>query len=116
MDGGLVSPVPVRFARQMGAELVLAVDISSPPEGQATGLFSKAMTAPEERLDRFMARAVSAYYAARDPFGRGGDFTTAPEISLETLREGTRVLSSDEFEGRAPGTPARPAGSSRRGP
>ena len=37
VDGGLVSPVPVRFARVMGAELVLAVDISSPPEGQATG-------------------------------------------------------------------------------
>ena len=37
VDGGLVSPVPVRFARQMGAELVLAIDISSPPEGQATG-------------------------------------------------------------------------------
>ena len=37
VDGGLVSPVPVRFARQMGAELVLAVDISNPPDGQATG-------------------------------------------------------------------------------
>jgi NTE family protein len=37
VDGGLVSPVPVRFARQMGAELVVAVDISSPPEGNATG-------------------------------------------------------------------------------
>jgi len=32
VDGGLVAPVPVRFARQMGAELILAVDISSPPE------------------------------------------------------------------------------------
>ena len=32
VDGGLVSPVPVRFARQMGAELVIAVDISSAPE------------------------------------------------------------------------------------
>lgn len=37
VDGGLVAPVPVHFARQMGAELVLAVDISTPPEGQATG-------------------------------------------------------------------------------
>ena len=37
VDGGLVSPVPVRFARQMGAELVIAVDISQPPEGAATG-------------------------------------------------------------------------------
>ena len=36
VDGGLVSPVPVRFARQMGAELVLAVDISSPPDGNST--------------------------------------------------------------------------------
>lgn len=37
VDGGLVSPVPVRFARQMGAELVIAVDITSPPDGNATG-------------------------------------------------------------------------------
>ena len=36
VDGGLVSPVPVRYARQMGAEMVLAVDISSPPAGNAT--------------------------------------------------------------------------------
>ena len=37
VDGGLASPVPVRFARQMGAELVLAVDISTAPEGNPTG-------------------------------------------------------------------------------
>ena len=37
VDGGLVAPVPVRFARQMGAELVIAVDISSAPEGNPAG-------------------------------------------------------------------------------
>lgn len=37
VDGGLVAPVPVRFARQMGAELVIAVDISEAPEGNDTG-------------------------------------------------------------------------------
>jgi NTE family protein len=37
VDGGLVSPVPVRFARQMGADLVIAVDISAIPDGAATG-------------------------------------------------------------------------------
>jgi NTE family protein len=36
VDGGLVSPVPVRFAREMGAEMVIAVDISTPPDGAAT--------------------------------------------------------------------------------
>jgi NTE family protein len=34
VDGGLVSPVPVRFARQMGADFVIAVNISAQPEAQ----------------------------------------------------------------------------------
>lgn len=37
VDGGLVSPVPVRGVRQMGAQVIVAVDISSPPEGSLTG-------------------------------------------------------------------------------
>lgn len=37
VDGGLVAPVPVQFARQMGAELVIGVDISDAPEGQPAG-------------------------------------------------------------------------------
>ncbi len=36
IDGGAVSPVPVRYARQMGADVIIAVDISAIPEGQAT--------------------------------------------------------------------------------
>ena len=36
VDGGLVSPVPVRYAREMGAELVIAVDVSSAAEGNQT--------------------------------------------------------------------------------
>lgn len=34
VDGGLVSPVPVRFARDMGADFIIAVDISTRPDGQ----------------------------------------------------------------------------------
>ena len=37
VDGGLVSPVPVGAARRMGADFIIAVDISSPPEGSLTG-------------------------------------------------------------------------------
>ena len=37
VDGGLVSPVPVGAARKMGADFIIAVDISSPPEGSLTG-------------------------------------------------------------------------------
>jgi NTE family protein len=35
VDGGLVAPVPVRFAREMGAEFIIAVNISTQTEAQA---------------------------------------------------------------------------------
>lgn len=34
VDGGLVSPVPVRYAKQMGADFVIAVNISTEPSSQ----------------------------------------------------------------------------------
>ncbi|MFC7514646.1 patatin-like phospholipase family protein [Herbaspirillum sp. GCM10030257] len=34
VDGGLVSPVPVRFAREMGADFIIAVNISAQPDAQ----------------------------------------------------------------------------------
>jgi len=37
VDGGLVAPVPVKQAREMGANFVIAVDISSDPEGNPAG-------------------------------------------------------------------------------
>ena len=36
VDGGLVSPVPVRVARDMGADFVIAVDISDQPQHGST--------------------------------------------------------------------------------
>ena len=36
VDGGLVSPVPVRAARRMGAQVVLAIDITSPPDSSGS--------------------------------------------------------------------------------
>ncbi|KJV35755.1 patatin-like phospholipase family protein [Luteibacter yeojuensis] len=37
VDGGVVSPVPVDAARQLGADIVIAVDISARPDGQNPG-------------------------------------------------------------------------------
>ena len=36
VDGGLVAPVPVRFAREMGADFIIAVNISTQTDSQAT--------------------------------------------------------------------------------
>jgi NTE family protein len=44
VDGGLSSPVPVRFARQMGATFVIAVDISDKPaNGKLSSTFDILM-------------------------------------------------------------------------
>lgn len=43
VDGGLVSPVPVRAAREMGADIVIAVDISAQPEGQPVDSLPKVL-------------------------------------------------------------------------
>ncbi|KZE24966.1 NTE family protein [Crenobacter luteus] len=40
VDGGLVSPVPVSAAREMGADFVIAVDISARPQGGAGGFLA----------------------------------------------------------------------------
>lgn len=41
VDGGLVSPIPVSAARDMGADIVIAVDISARPKaGQSGNVFS----------------------------------------------------------------------------
>jgi len=36
VDGGLVAPVPVKYAREMGADFVIAVNISAQPDLQAS--------------------------------------------------------------------------------
>src|SRR5690606_16109408 len=51
------------------------------PRREPAGLSTPAESQGAERLDHFMARAASAYYAGREPFGARGDFTTAPEMS-----------------------------------
>lgn len=44
VDGGLVAPVPVRLARQMGATFVIAVDISDKPaNGKTSSIFENLM-------------------------------------------------------------------------
>lgn len=57
VDGGLVAPVPVRHARQMGAEVVIAIDISSPPKPDTrTDPFSLLM-----QTVAIMGRSINAH-------------------------------------------------------
>jgi Zn-dependent M28 family amino/carboxypeptidase len=53
----------------------------------------------------FAVAAMSALLASCATTGVTPNNAAAPQISVETLRDVTTRLSSDEFEGRAPGTP-----------
>ncbi|RJG04193.1 patatin-like phospholipase family protein [Noviherbaspirillum sedimenti] len=57
VDGGLVSPVPVRFAREMGADFVIAVNISAQPDAQ------QASSSVEVLLQTFaiMGQSINQY-------------------------------------------------------
>jgi NTE family protein len=78
VDGGLVSPVPVRFARQMGAEVVIAVDISMAPEGNATGdavsMLLQTFTIMSRSINQFELREADVVVRPRLTGISGADF------------------------------------------
>jgi NTE family protein len=95
VDGGLVSPVPVRYARQMGAELVIAVDISSAPEGNAAGdalqillqtfsIMGKSINSFELRDADVVVRPLLAGVASAD-FGARRRAIQAGRVAMQAL-------------------------------
>ena len=81
VDGGLVAPVPVRYARQMGAELVIAVDISAAPEGnpasdplqillQTFSIMSKSINRGELQLADIVVRPALVGMGSADFTGK----------------------------------------------
>ena len=98
VDGGLVSPVPVRFARQMGAELVIAIDISSPPDGNNTGdvmkmlmqtfaIMGKSINQFELRDADVVLRPVLVGVASADFTARLKALAAGREVALRQLPE-----------------------------
>jgi len=57
VDGGLVAPVPVRYARQMGADLVIAVDISNEPRSNSADGTLQVLL----QTFSIMGKSISAY-------------------------------------------------------
>jgi NTE family protein len=62
VDGGIVSPVPVDAARQLGADIVIAVDISNKANGKnpdgMLGIVNQSITIMGQRLgEQELARA-----------------------------------------------------------
>lgn len=81
VDGGLVAPVPVSYAKQMGATLVIAVNISSEPVHQdATGTFGIL-----QQTISIMQRSINQYEL------KGADIVITPHL---------KQMSSGDFKSR----------------
>ena len=57
VDGGLASPVPVRVARELGADIIIAIDVSRRPDdradlGSTTAIMSQAIVIMEQSIAR----------------------------------------------------------------
>jgi NTE family protein len=81
VDGGLIAPVPVTFARQMGATLVIAVNISSEPVHQdASGTFGVL-----QQTIAIMQQSINQFEL------KSADFVIQPQL---------KQMSSSDFKSR----------------
>jgi NTE family protein len=112
VDGGLVSPVPVKVARALGATLVIAVDVSRQPGerrdfGSTVALLSHAfvimehaLAAEETRLADVVIRPDLAGVPATDLAARG-DAILAGEASARAALPLIRRLLAEKSPGKS---------------
>jgi len=108
VDGGLVSPVPVRFARQMGAEVVLAVDISADPEGAATSdavrMLLQTFAIMGRSINQFELREADVVLRPRLAGVSGADFAARRRV-IQAGREAARAALPELRARMAPRLP-----------
>lgn len=89
VDGGLVAPVPVRYARQMGADLVIAVDISTTPQSNSADgplqVVLQTFTIMGKSINAFELRGADVVVRPALPGVGGADFA-ARRQSIEAGR------------------------------
>jgi NTE family protein len=80
VDGGLVAPVPVRFAREMGADFIIAVNISTQTDSQATlsslEVLMQTFSIMGQRLNHYELKDADVVITPRLGTMGGGDFNS----------------------------------------
>jgi NTE family protein len=78
VDGGLVAPVPVSYAKQMGATLVIAVNISSEPVHQdasgTLGVLQQTISIMQRSINQYELKSADIVIQPRLKQMGGGDF------------------------------------------
>jgi len=96
VDGGLSSPIPVQAAREMGADFVIAVDISARPEGQPidslTAVIWQTTTIMGGAIGANELRGADIVIRPKLPYVKSWDFTARHDAMLEGERAALAVL------------------------
>ena len=87
VDGGVVSPVPVDAVREMGADIVIAVDISDKPRGQSPGnlmgTMSQSLAIMGQRLGQAELQHADIVIRPQVLHVGASDFTQRAQVILE---------------------------------
>jgi NTE family protein len=118
VDGGLVSPVPVKVARELGADLVIAVDVSRQPVEQkglgssaamlshAFVVMEHALAQEESKLADVVIRPNLAKVRATDLAARGEAIAAGENAARAALSQ-IRSLIAEKTAARSAATPGR---------
>lgn len=102
VDGGLVAPVPVRHARAMGADLVIAVDISNEPSANAADgpvqVLLQTFAIMGKSINAFELREADVVVRPALAGVRGADFA-ARQRSIEAGKAAMRA-ALPQFQAR----------------
>lgn len=96
VDGGLVSPVPVEAVRAMGADIVIAVDISTRPMHQPidsiTGILWQTVSIMGERLADREIKTADFLIRPSLPYVKSWDFGARNQAMIEGERAAIAVI------------------------
>jgi NTE family protein len=102
VDGGLVSPVPVRYASQMGADFVIAVNISTEPSSQdssgTVGIILQTISIMGQSIDQFELERAQVVIRPALKGMRGTDFKSRSNAIL--AGEEATLLQMDQIKAK----------------
>ncbi|WP_255537004.1 patatin-like phospholipase family protein [Polynucleobacter sp. AP-Capit-er-40B-B4] len=105
VDGGLVAPVPVSYARQMGATLVIAVNISSEPVHQdasgTLGVLQQTISIMQRSINQYELKSADIVIQPQLKQMGGGDFKSrnAAILAGEAAAQEQMALIKEKLKG-----------------
>ena len=105
VDGGLVAPVPVSYARQMGATIVIAVNISSEPAHQDAsgtfGILQHTIAIMQSSINQFELKSADIVITPQLKQMSSGDFRSrnAAILAGESAAQEQMALIKEKLKG-----------------